>query len=162
LDSSKPVSASAANHGTSISTPNSLEKNRFQARIVVEVVLQVAPLNADSRPPGLTPQRGLELPLEQMQQKHGQPIDQFALLGLAQALDFLGDVRHVRFRKPAVAKQRGLLVGPGVEIMIIEMLVAHSVTLLLTRPQQPISSGFRRILPEPWQKWQRKSHRLRQ
>jgi hypothetical protein len=59
-----------------------------------------------------------------MQQQDPKATGEFALFASAHAFDFLGDVGEVRSRHLSAAQQRRLLIGPGIEITIIQ--VAHT------------------------------------
>ena len=62
----------------------------------------------------------LKAPFDEMQQENREAADEFALLGLAHALDFLGDRGEVRFRDPAGAQERRLFEAPGVEVAVVQ------------------------------------------
>ena len=59
-------------------------------------------------------------PFEEMQQQNREAAHEFALLGFAHALDFLGDRLKVGFAGPASAQERRLFEGPGVEIAVVQ------------------------------------------
>ena len=57
---------------------------------------------------------------EEIQQQNREAAHEFALLGFAHALDFLGDRLKVGFAGPASAQERRLFEGPGVEIAVVQ------------------------------------------
>ena len=61
---------------------------------------------------------GWQLPFQEMQQEDREAADEFALLGLAHALDFLGDAARSASLHPSGAQERRLFEAPGVEILI--------------------------------------------
>ena len=87
-----------------------------KAWIVGQMASKIAALHLDFIAPAIALQIALELPFEQMQEKHGQPADQFALLAFAHTFYFPGDVLDICGGQLPGAQQRRLLVGPGVEV----------------------------------------------
>ena len=55
-----------------------------------------------------------------MEQEDRKPADEFALLGLAHALDFLGDRRQIGLSDAPVAQERRLFEASGVEIVVMQ------------------------------------------
>jgi hypothetical protein len=75
-----------------------LRQQRFQARIVAEMVFDAIALNADTRFPTRSALARLIAPLQKVQQEHFEAADQLTLFRAPHAVDFLGDVLDVRLR----------------------------------------------------------------
>ena len=54
-----------------------------------------------------------------MQEKNRKAADKFALLGLAHALDLLGDEVQIGLDDSALAQQRSLFEAPGVKVLVV-------------------------------------------
>lgn len=88
---------------------------------------QTSALDFDCDFPAFGPALRLEAPFKHVPEQHGEAADQFALLGPAHALDFLGDVFDISFLQLSGAQQLGLLIRPSVKILVVESGIAHPV-----------------------------------
>jgi hypothetical protein len=70
--------------------------------------------------PAPAPALALVLPFQEIHQQDAQPADQLPLFAASHAFDFFDNIVDVGMVELAVAQQRGLLVGPGVEIAVVE------------------------------------------
>src|SRR5271156_1624867 len=91
----------------------------FQAGIVVEVLEQLGSRERDRFFPGRTSLSRLESRFQEKREQRRQAAHELALFGAAEPFELLGDVLEVRPRYFASAQERGLLVGPGVEVAIV-------------------------------------------
>src|SRR5271170_8159532 len=91
----------------------------FQAGIVVEVLEQLGSGQRDRFFPGRTSLSRLESRFQEKREQRRQAADELALFGAAEPFELLGDVLDVRPRYFASAQERGLLVGPGIEVAIV-------------------------------------------
>src|SRR5271170_1929366 len=91
----------------------------FQAGIVVEVLEQLGSGERDRLFPGRTSLSRLESRFQEKREQRRQAAHELALFGAAEPFELLGDVLDVRPRYFASAQERGLLVGPGVEVAIV-------------------------------------------
>src|SRR5271169_6226648 len=91
----------------------------FQAGIVVEVLEQLGSRERDRFFPGRTSLSRLESRFQEKREQRRQAAHELALFGAAEPFELLGDVLDVRPRYFASAQERGLLVGPGVEVAIV-------------------------------------------
>jgi hypothetical protein len=71
-------------------------QQRFQAWIVGEMTCDLESLLIDAEAPACAAEFRREPRVEEMKQQRRRQADEFALFGLAQALDFLGDMFKVR------------------------------------------------------------------
>jgi hypothetical protein len=93
---------------------------RFQACVAGQMSAQLYALLFDRQTPRTASQPGLVAPLQQLNEQHCQSADQFAPFASAHAFDFFRDVLDIGFGQPAGAQQCCLLVGPGVEVRVVE------------------------------------------
>src|SRR5271169_6135829 len=91
----------------------------FQAGIVVEVLEQLGSGGRDRFFPGTTSLSRLESRFQEKREQRRQAAHELPLFGAAEPFELLGDVLDVRSRYFASAQERGLLVGPGVEVAIV-------------------------------------------
>src|ERR1700733_2699847 len=91
----------------------------FQAGIVLEVLEHLGSGQRDRFFPGRTSLSRLESRFQEKREQRRQAAHELPLFGAAEPFELLGDVLDVRPRYFASAQERGLLVGPGVEVAIV-------------------------------------------
>lgn len=95
------------------------------------MVDELVSLDRDRDAPARGSLQWLKAPFQEVENENLQAARQLALLGLAHALDFLRNVLDVGLRELALAQERRLLIGPGVEIVVVEPARGHLVLAMI-------------------------------
>jgi ABC-type phosphate/phosphonate transport system substrate-binding protein len=116
--------------GILISGDQRLRNLRSKAGIVGQMPRQGTALVLNRDFPGWPAIGGLVAPFQKMGEEDDKAADKLTLLAPAHALDLLGNMLDVGGGQFAGAKQGGLLVGPGVEIALVEAGIGHGPSLV--------------------------------
>lgn len=93
------------------------------------MAIRTASLALDRQVPITAAERRLVLPSQQMQQQHRQATDQLRLYAPAHAFDVFGNVVQVGAVELPCEQQLGLLLCPGLIVLLVERIAHHSVIL---------------------------------